>query len=286
VVWLRNMVSVKRGPDGQAHTLRGVIVDITQLDKNDVEMAAVHWREHRISETLQRSMLLKLDEDPFPSLEIATFYEPCWDEAQVGGDFFDFFVPSPGKVALVVGDVCGKGLAAAARTVEVKYALRAYMHDEEPPAALSHLNRYLAAEMAVDGEDEEFVALCLAVVDQVSGEVTFVSAGAEPPMILQSGNDALPVDVGGIPLGITLDSTYEATVLHLSPGETLLMATDGLTEARSGNLFLGPEGVAQMARDALPMALKPMGQTVLDGARSFAQGKFRDDVCMLIARRR
>ena len=286
VVWLRNMVSVKSGPDGQPHTLRGVIIDVTRANNDDAEMASVHWREHRIAEALQRSMLLKLDEDPFPSLEIATFYEPCWDEAQVGGDFFDFFVPSRGKVALVVGDVCGKGLAAAAHTVQVKYALRAYLHDEQPAKAMAHLNRYLAAGMGVGGNDEEFVALCLAVMDQGSGEVTFVAAGAEPPQVLRADGVVLPVEVGGTPLGISPDATYAPSVLQLGRGDTLLMATDGITEARHDNLFLGPEGVAQLAREALPLTLKAMGRTVLDGARSFAQGNFGDDVCMLLARRR
>ena len=64
------------------------------------------------------------------------------------------------------------------------------------------------------------------------------------------------------------------------------MATDGLTAARRGRSFLGSEGVAQIARDSLSLALKPMGQAVLDSARSFAKGKFHDDVCMLLARRR
>ena len=119
---------------------------IAALQTHEAELADALRREHLIAETLQRSLLSAPAEDAFPGLRIQTEYEPAWREALIGGDFYDALSLGGNTVALVVGDVTGKGLEAATHTAEVKYALRAILREHPHPAqALGRLNDFLVA---------------------------------------------------------------------------------------------------------------------------------------------
>lgn len=217
-----------------------------------------------------------------------TLYVAALNESDVGGDFFDAFACCGEKIALVVGDVSGKGLAAAGRTAEVKYALRAFLHAyAAPELALANLNDFICETHRLDTDSEEaFIVLALAVVDTATGEITLSAAGAEPTLILRTDGTAEPVEIVGRPLGIQPDAAYTAKTLMLASGETVLMATDGITEARRGSAFLGTEGMAALAEQAGPTAsVSELSRVIYEGARDFAGGGLRDDVCLLLARR-
>ena len=222
-------------------------------------------------------------------LDVETLYRPARDEAQVGGDYFDVFALDGGRLALVVGDVSGKGLEAASRTAEIKYTLRAYLREHSDAAsALSRLNSFLCESQAMEaGDDEYFVVLTLAVLDPSTGAARLAVAGAEPPIVLHPGGAFDEVAVSGVPLGIAPKATYLAADLHLEPGDLLLVATDGVTEARRGNQFLGNDGMARLAAASLPRgSLADIGEGILEGAKAFASGRLHDDICLLLARRK
>ena len=263
--------------------------DITERKRQQEELAALYEREHKIAESLQRSLLNKPPASILMGLDVETIYRPAWDEAQVGGDYFDVFALDGGRLALVVGDVSGKGLEAASRTAEIKYTLRAYLREHSDAAsALSRLNAFLCESQAMEaGEGEYFVVLTLAVVDTATGMARIAAAGAEPPILLHPDGTFAEVAVSGIPLGIAAKGNYLATDLYLDTGDLLLIATDGVTEARRGREFLGNDGMARLAAAALPLgSLTGIGQAVLDGAKSFAENRLHDDVCLLLARRK
>jgi serine phosphatase RsbU (regulator of sigma subunit) len=145
-----------------------------------------------------------------------------------------------------------------------------------------------------------FVSLALAVVNARSGTATFALAGAEPPLLIRGsgGSSTQPevVRAEGLPLGVLPGMDYENRVTHLAPGDLILMATDGLTEARHGGKFLGHDGMSDLAQQAMlicagaatrnePATLPRIGQHLVEAARAFADGKFHDDVCLLLARR-
>jgi PAS domain S-box-containing protein len=264
------------------------IRDITERKALERSLAAVAYRNERIAETLQRSMLQEAPEGKFPGLRVKTLYQAALDEAQVGGDFFDAFALGQGKVALVVGDVSGKGLLAAGRTAEVKYALRAILHaDQVPDIALAHLNDFICETHRLDKDNvETFIVLVLAVVDTTTGETVLSSAGAEPTLILRAGGLAEPMEITGLPLGVEGSAVYTAKTTRLEVGDTLLMVTDGITESRRGHAFLGSEGLAALVEKAGPTAsLLDLQQAVYGGAWNFADGVLHDDICLLIARR-
>jgi PAS domain S-box-containing protein len=264
------------------------IRDITESKAADKELAAAAAKDGRIAETLQRSMLQKPPVGKFPGLVVETLYEAALDEADVGGDFFDAFALSQERIALVVGDVTGKGLVAAGRTAEVKYALRAFLHGfPSPELAFGQLNDFIFENHRLDRDTgETFIVLALAVIDTTTGEATFAAAGAEPTLILRADGQVEKIAINGLPLGIQPDTRYVAKALRLDPGDTIIMATDGITEARCGNEFLGTEGLRSLVKRAGPAAsLRGLSQTISAGAHDFAGGGLRDDVCLLLARR-
>lgn len=263
--------------------------DITERRRQQEELTALYEREHRIAESLQRSLLNKPPASILMGLDVETIYRPAWDEALVGGDYFDVFALDGGRLALVVGDVSGKGLEAASRTAEIKYTLRAYLREHSDAAsALTRLNAFLCEAQAMEaGADEYFVVMTLAVVEPATGLVRMAIAGSEPPILLHSDGSFEEIPVSGMPLGVAVKANYAGKDLYLETDDLLLVATDGITEARQGHKFLGNDGMARLASEALPLgSLKEIGQAILEGAKSFAGNRLHDDVCLLLARRR
>lgn len=258
---------------------------IQELQTHEAQLAEDLRHEHQITETLQRSLLSAPAEDAFAGLCVHTEYEPAWKEALVGGDFYDVLALGEGRVALVVGDVTGKGLAAATHTAEVKFALRAILHEHpEPSRALGRLNRFLMQGQP-GGPDLPLVAVALAVVDARTGEAAVASAGAEYPLLLRAGGAAEAVRAGGLLLGTLRDAEYEAETLRLLPGDSLLLVTDGLTEARGGSQFFGYEGLTWAAQRAQAAGAGRIGQEIIADAKRFTGGALHDDVCLLVVRR-
>lgn len=119
--------------------------------------------------------------------------------------------------------------------------------------------------------------LALAVMNTVTGDTLFSAAGAEPTLILRTGGAAEQEEIRGTPLGIALEATYTAKSTRLIVGETILMATDGITEARRGPAFLGIDGMAALSEKVEPRApLRELCQAIYGGARDFAGGGLPD----------
>jgi len=273
---------------GNRHLLFSSSRDISERKATDAKLEELYLREHRIAESLQRSLLTRPPQDRLEGLEVETVYRPAWNEAQVGGDYYDVFALYDGRVALVVGDVSGKGLQAASRTAEIKFTLRAYLHESsEPASALTRLNSFLCDAQSLENVLQEyFVVLSLIVIDPHTGKMEIALAGAEPPMVLSRDGTMEEIRAGGLPLGVSTNPGFKSMSRQLEPGELLLVATDGITEARRGREFLGSEGMARLAQEAqVHDTLAQIGQAILSGAQEFALGRLHDDVCLLLARR-
>lgn len=272
--------------------------DITERKRSEDELRRALQRERKIAEVLQRPLTLPIAEDAFPGLRIATRYLAALNEAQVGGDFFDAFALARGRVALAVADASGKGLAAAARAIQAKEVLRAFTREypHSPSHIAARLNDYLVDTRHFDEHAEEgFVTFTLVILDPVTGEASVVVAGAEPPLLLRHGGRIETVDATGLPLGLERGAFYHTAPLRLAPGDTLLLATDGITEARAPRtkarrapVFLGVDGLIEITEGAAAdasLSLPGMADQIVAGARAFGGGSFHDDVCLLLAQR-
>jgi PAS domain S-box-containing protein len=278
--------------DGQ--TLGAVVAfsDITVRKEAEALVLAAWDRDRTVAEALQRAILPEVAENAFAGLAVATRYQAARQEARIGGDFFDAFAVDDNCIAFAVGDASGKGLAAAVRTAEAKFALRAFLREDPVPgAALARLNNLLCASQRLEARDDDaFIVLTLAVVNAQSGSIQIATAGAEPPLFLRADGSTDEVQTRGVPLGFLPGQAYPEMKYQFEAGETLLLATDGITEARFGSEFLGYEGMAALAvsrfaSSTLPVPVQEIAQTILDGAREFAGGVLHDDACLLLIRR-
>jgi PAS domain S-box-containing protein len=267
-----------------------VFRDIAGQRAREARLEAAYERERRIAEALQRPLTLEVPENAFPGLSVATLYEAALEEAQIGGDFFDVFALPRGRVAVAIADASGKGLSAAARALQLKDVLRAFTREypHSPAAIVARLNDFVYDTRHFDEPgDVSFSCLSLAILDPETGSGALVVAGCEPALILRASGAAEPQGARGLPLGIEREELYAATPFHLAPGDTLLLVTDGITEARRGNDLLGYEGMTELAKAALrqdPPSLREAAMVIRNGAHAFGGG-LRDDACLVLVRR-
>jgi anti-anti-sigma factor len=188
-------------------------------------------REHRNAETLQRSLLP--DRLPIiPGVEFASRYLPGSAGLEVGGDWYDVFTLPRGRLGLTIGDVVGRGLAAATAMGQLRTALRAYAIETDSPAAVLQRLSRLVAEF----EAAQMATLIYAVLDPDTRTLSFASAGHPPPLLIEPDGPASYLMEGrSPPLGVTKAAQAEASV-NIRPGSTLVLYTDGLIEGRRGSI--------------------------------------------------
>jgi PAS domain S-box-containing protein len=208
--------------------------------------ARVYEREHRIAETLQRSLLPERLPD-LPGLEVAARYLPAASEAEVGGDWYDVIPIAGGAVGLVMGDVAGKGLAGASMVGRLRSALRAYAFEgHDGGHVVERLNRLLWTE----AEESQMATMLYLIVDPAASTVRWVNAGHPPPLVMGGGDVSFLRGEASVPLGVLPFPTYEEVTATLSPGQSLLLYTDGLIERPGEHLDDGLERLAACVRDA------------------------------------
>ncbi|KUI18612.1 histidine kinase [Mycobacterium sp. GA-1285] len=233
--------NVKFDADGNPELLRVTAVDASDRRSYERELLAQRERaetERRrvqaFAETLRRSLLPPLLAPP-PGLDAAAYYHTASDD-DVGGDFYDLFPLSRSTWGFFLGDVAGKGVDAAVVAGLTRYVLRsAAVADHDPVKALHVLNSVLMQDVDVNRN-----RLCT-VIDgnlSMSGDgfdVELASGGHPPPLLLSADGSAYYADtVGGHAAGITNDARFVAHRFHLAPGDTMVLYTDGLTEASTG----------------------------------------------------
>jgi PAS domain S-box-containing protein len=208
--------------------------------------ARVYEREHKIAETLQRSLLP--DHLPtLPGLDVAARYLPAASEAEVGGDWYDVIPMAGGAVGLVMGDVAGKGLAGASMVGRLRSALRAYaLEGHDGSRVVEQLNRLLWTE----AEDSQMATMLYVIVDPAASSVRWVNAGHPAPLMVVAGEPAFLEGAGSVPLGVLPFPTYEEVSAPMAPGSTLLLYTDGLVERPGENIDDGMAELAARVREA------------------------------------
>jgi serine phosphatase RsbU (regulator of sigma subunit) len=266
-----------------------IVEDITDRRKAENSLAAQYKREHQIAETLQQSILLVEDSVRQSGFDFDACYQPAMDEAAIGGDFYDAFELTRNLVAFLIGDVSGKGLEAAAKTAESKFVLRALLREYPSPSlALIRMNDYLCEKQWRSGADfETFTCLTVVVANSKTGQVHIATAGSDSPLVLRLNEPSEPLELmESLPLGVIPSQQYKQKSIRLAEGDILLLATDGVTEARSSSELFGLDGLRQ-ALDSLARlsSLEQISKGIAQRASDFANGRLHDDVCIVAIRR-
>jgi sigma-B regulation protein RsbU (phosphoserine phosphatase) len=238
-------------------------------------------REQKIAQAFQRDLLPELKLDMAGIDAAPKSIAALTAEADFGGDFYDVHPISDSKIGLAIGDVSGKGLAAAPQRAMVKCVLRAFAYESPAPApVLERLNRLLHRTMGV----EQFVTLFYGVLDVNKGELTYANAGHELPLVLRRGS-GIPelLETTGPLLAVNGESRYRQVCTSIDRGDTLVLYTDGFTEARRGNQFLQVEGLASLLGEFRDGTAGDMVERISQSVEDH-YGSLRDDATILVVK--
>ncbi|MFD7239620.1 SpoIIE family protein phosphatase [Streptomyces syringium] len=229
------------GPDGTEATQPGVLVfaaDVTDQVEAAERLRASERQQREAAVTLQRSLLPQELEQP-DDLRVAATYQPGGKDAAVGGDWYDVITLGAGRTALVIGDVMGRGVRAAAVMGQLRTAVRAYARLDLPPHEVLQLLDGLATEI-----DPTQIATCVyAVHDPNEGRLVYASAGHLPILVRDpDGTVRRAAEPTGPPLG-TGGWLHTSGTVPLGPGSSAVLYTDGLVERRDEDIYDGVEAL-------------------------------------------
>lgn len=206
---------------------------------------------------------------------------PCYE---IGGDYYDFIEREDGRLVIALGDVSGKGTAAALLMSSLHAAVHAQSASHDSlVATISAVNRYLADNIPAN----RFVTLFYAELDPESGALSFLNAGHNPPLIVHSAGTVEQLASGGLPLGIKRDAEYREGRSQLQPGDVLVIYSDGVTEAVSptGEEF-GPTRLYEVVSRNVEASAAGIRDRIESSLTKFAQGtSAADDITLVIVKR-
>jgi PAS domain S-box-containing protein len=247
--------------------------------------ARLYRDRSEIARVLQRS-LLPPHLPEIPGVQVGAEYLPVGEANDVGGDFYDLINTVEDGWLCAIGDVRGKGVEAASVTALARYTIRAVtLKNDRPSEVLAALNEAMLRQLP---EDRFCTAACVRLEPQDGSagvRVDVSRAGHPPPLMVHSGGEVEEVGCSGRVLGVFPDAELRDTSLRLMPGETLVLYTDGVTEARSPDGDFFGEGKLRhllsscAGCDAVTLARRIKG-VVLD----FQEGYPRDDLAILVLR--
>jgi serine phosphatase RsbU (regulator of sigma subunit) len=232
-------------------------------------------REHTIAETLQAAILSPPEQ--IDGLAVAHLYKPASSASNVGGDFYDLFALDERRAALLIGDVSGKGIDAAALTPLIRDGARAYLSETADPQEVFEKLNALAHRFTAT---ERFATAFLGVLDRATGLLVHCAAGHPAPVVVTSTGARKLESQPGL-LGAFEDMSFASAETFIAPGETIVLFTDGLTEARCGTKMFGETGVLETLDRLRGTQVASLPGALLDTVLEYSSGRLRDDVIIL-----
>jgi len=262
---------------GRILAASAIVRDVSERKKAEAELQRLYQEQRHVALTLQRSLMGRPRE--IPGMVTASRYTAATEGAGVGGDWFDLIPLGAGRVGIMIGDVMGRGLEAAAVMGQLRSAAHALAKTGIQPRELMR-----ALDSVVADLPDQLVTCCYLEVDPDAGELTVCSAGHLPPLLIGPDTTVhrLPAPIS-VPLGVG-DIPHQQAVFPFSPGTTLGLYTDGLVEARDRDIDLQIDVLARTLHTALEAGgdLEDAADAALHTLLPDADG-YDDDVTLLLA---
>ena len=252
------------------------ILDNARLVERERERQRLE-QEIGIARDIQQALLPKNFRD-YPHLAVTGVNFPC---LSVGGDYFDVFPLDDRRTAFLLADVSGKGLGAALLTTMLQGALSGMTLGTDPARVFNHINRFLCDHAEVG----RYATMFFGILDDV-GKLEYINAGHPSPVLMRNSTAEEAFTEGSFPVGLVPEAEFATTTLQLEPNDTLVLYSDGVTEAMDPDEEL--YGVARL-RGVLQgkneMGLDEIQKTVLESVENFARGaRQADDLTILVVR--
>ncbi|MEY2420932.1 MAG: hypothetical protein QOI95_999 [Acidimicrobiaceae bacterium] len=244
-----------------------------------VENAVLYDTARTVASALQAGLAPTVPAD-IRGVSVAVRYEAAGEGVDIGGDFYDFVAVAADEHVLVVGDVCGRGPSAASLNAQVRFSARALArHGLRPSALADELNQIVTA----DAEDDRFCTAVLATIKAGPPvRVEAVSAGHPSPVVLRRTGTVEVLATTGPLLGVFDDASYRSVEVVLDAGDTLVVLTDGLLEARnSSGAFFEPEFVPLLAGLG-GRGTEDIASVITAAVRTFVGGPLNDDLALVV----
>jgi sigma-B regulation protein RsbU (phosphoserine phosphatase) len=256
----------------------GGILDNARLVERERQRQRMD-QELSIARNVQQALLPRGFRD-FPYAVATGINLPC---LTVGGDYFDVFPMSDGRTGFLIADVSGKGLGAALLSTMLQGALSAMTIGVDPARLMEHLNCFLCEHAEV----ERYATMFFGVLDS-SGHLEFINAGHPPPLILRRGEIVEPFLETSFPVGLIPAAEYAVSAVTLEPGDTLVLFSDGVTEAMDPDEeMFGRAGLLESLKGQQEAPLDQLQKTILDSVDTFTRGASQaDDITLLLVRYR
>lgn len=275
---------LERTPAGTPAVTRIAVFDATERRSYEQQILAAKERAEaserratQLARTLQETLMPPRNPH-IDGIDVATAYRPAGDGSEIGGDFYDVFEVSAADWVVTLGDVAGKGADAAVVATLARHTIRALAVSVESPAEMLHqLNQVL-----LNHPTERF---CTAVAVRMrrTGEVwnlTMATGGHHPALVLEPGTGPRSVGESSPLIGAFEAATFREVQFELRPGATLLLHTDGITEARSSEGFYGEQRLLDLLGDHAGTPEELVGRIVED-VLDFQDNRARDDIAVI-----
>lgn len=263
--------------DGQ----RAILQALAAQAAISLARAQLYEREHAVAQTLQASLLPRAL-PCVPGVDLAGRFESGAQGVEVGGDFYDAFALGEGAWGIAIGDVCGKGVDAAALTALARHTIRAAAHACASPAeVLGALNRAVLDESRAG----QFLTAVFARLEALDGggfRLALACGGHPPPVVIDAEGRRLELTCTGTLLGVIADPHITDTELDLEPGDSVLLYTDGLTEAEAPVRTMSTADVAALLAEVRADSAAQTAQAALSRAIAAGGGETRDDIALLV----
>ena len=245
-----------------------------------IDNARLYQQQAGFADAMQRS-LLPAAAPALPGLDVGSVYESS-ARLDVGGDVFDYATLPDGRLAVVVGDVTGKGIDAAADMAMTKFVFRSLAREHPEPGDFLHAANEVVVEEVQEGK---FVTLVYLTLDPQTGALGCSSAGHPVPLLVCEDGRVLELQAAGLALGISPDQQYPEAWEQLDQGSAVVLFTDGVVEARRDGELYGHERLHRVLVEHRELPAAELARAVVDGARSFAGGGLADDSAVVVVKR-